>query len=161
MTRESEVVEAIDYFRNNGAASSTLDDVKRYILESRGYAKLPVTWEVGARAGLRALAAAKVIEKAGSDFYTFLPKVAANIENSAERLLERGMHTGIAVDKRIPPPKSPIRGGNGGGSTPPDDDSNGDEEEGAGFREVLAHPFLFSIEPIEFEGLIRSIGGRS
>lgn len=158
MSREAEIVEAVRRLAWAGNAIN-MDTLAKQLESVPSLNWPPHTWQVTARAVLRTLEAARLVWRDGLHSFHAFPAFVAepgdgdvgNQGDGAARIRGDGgagnQGDGGAGNR---PPSVPAEGSDGGGDAPG----------GAGFRELLSHPDLFSLPEDDFRRLLEGIGAK-
>jgi hypothetical protein len=150
LSREEQIIAALVTL---GRAKAKIDlQSLRFWIQGISNTYLPDNWEVTARQVLRALEGVGMVRTLG--YQTILPEdglLNSNFSDEVKAALENGPSVSDSAE-----PQTTGGIGGGGGLAPAGDAPNGSGG-GDGFREVLGHPFLFSLPEDEFNELIEAI----
>ncbi|WP_250537650.1 MULTISPECIES: hypothetical protein [unclassified Caballeronia] len=153
MSREQQIVEIIRQLHANGSTEFTIHQIRdAHSRHSEEWTPLPKRWEPLVGAVLRTLESTATVRGDGAGRYKLIHPLEPRSDLARPSLLDAASDD----EPQLLPP----------GNRPPDvppggTDSGGGDGEGAGYREVLSHPLLFSSMPDDFDRLLARIGGRS
>lgn len=147
MSREDQLVKAIKQRQLlYGSKPFTIKDAHEQhekLRKSENWTVLPEKWEPLARSVLRTLESMGLVSRVKNGRYRFSATISLE-PNSPQADLSQ-----LTSDGGQPPdsPSEPSGNGQGGG--------------GAGYREVLSHPYLFSYPKKDFDHLLDQLSDRS
>lgn len=154
MSREGEILQALAILDLDQRAIN-LEAIKDNVFNLTGQ-ELPRSWEVTARQVLRTLTELGQLEVGSSQSIQMTPafrdspRYQTLLGERRNRLLQDVRQRNIEGIRERQPPD-----GNGPGG--PDNNSGDDGGRGNGFREVLAHRYLFSIPDEDFDEILNAI----
>jgi hypothetical protein len=153
MSREQQIVEAIRQLDAEGSTEFTIQQIRdAHSRHSENWMPLPKRWEPLVGAVLRTLEATATVRGDGAGRYKLMNPIEPIFDFAPSALPD-------AAPEDEPQLLEP---GNRAPDVPPGGaDGGGGDGEGAGYREVLSHPLLFSSMPDDFNRLLARIGGRS
>ncbi len=108
-------------------------------------------WKITARQVVRTLKGLGLVQTKG--YKSIQP--TSSLLNSSQ--LSESVLAAIANRPQDPSSETPTPGDKGSGNGTPPNGGDQDEPNGKGFREVLGHPYLFSLPEDEFDELLNSI----
>ncbi|MBB5503249.1 hypothetical protein [Paraburkholderia sp. MM5384-R2] len=153
MSREQQIVEAIRQLYAEGSTEFTIHEIRgAHTRHPEHWAPLPDRWEPLVGAVLRTLESTGAVRASGAGSYKLLHPIEPKFDLARPA---PGDDAPADEPQQRPP-----------GNRPPDvppgsADGGGGDGAGAGYREVLSHPSLFSSMADDFNRLLARIGGRS
>jgi hypothetical protein len=151
LSREQEIIAAL--IALGKAKKSIYLQSLRQIVEKISKNGLRENWEISARQVLRTLEGVGLVRFKGYEFIQATDNlIKADLPEEVKEAIATGSEFAPQVDS---PTTSPP--GAGGGAPPPDGGGPDGANGGDGFREVLGHPYLFSLPENEFDELLDAI----